>query len=246
MPGPILAGAPFYWLFGDAGTSESDFQLGPAALASSFITAAAVVLLFLAMRRHSRNSLAFIGALVFAFATPTWTVSANGLWTHPVTQLGIAGAAYGASRGKWWLTGLFLAVGMIGRPHVALIAAILGVGVAWSRRDWRVAVRVAIPTVLSLVAVAAWNRGVQGVWSVSGDFYGYAAQNATRAFSDGSLGTQARNYLGFLVSFNRGLLIWTPALLLFVPAVLRARKTLPDWSVWLAVGGLATRSYSCS
>ncbi len=62
MPGPILAGVPFYWLFGDSGTSESDFQLGPAALASSFITAAAVVLLFLAMRRHVPTSAGSHGA----------------------------------------------------------------------------------------------------------------------------------------------------------------------------------------
>ncbi len=237
VAGPIIAGVPFYWLLGGSGTSEADFGLLPAAVAASFITATAVMLVFLALRRRAGTPLALGAALVFAFATPTWTVSANGLWTHPITQLGIAGAAYGASRGRWWLAGLFLGVGMFGRPHLALIAAVLGVGMAWSRRDWRIAARVAIPTAASLGLLAAWNRGVHGIWSISGA-YGDVVDRATRG-GDKVLGYDLlTNYLGFFVSFNRGLLVWTPALLLFVPALVRARRTLPDWTLWLAAGGV--------
>ena len=237
MPGPIISGVPFYWLLGDSGTSEADFTLDPAAVAASSMSALAVMLIFLALRRSASTPLALVAALVFAFATPTWTISANGLWTHTVTQLGIAGAAFGASRGRWWLSGMFLGIGMLGRPHLALIAAVLGLGVAWSRRDVRIALRLAIPTVTSLALLAAWNRAVHGQWSLAGSFT-YAVGNAAEGFSGNGLRQLLTNYVGFLISFNRGLLIWTPILLLFIPAILRARKALPDWSVWLALGGV--------
>ena len=40
--------------------------------------------------------------------------------------------------------------------------------------------------ITSLLLIAAWNRGVQGAWSVSGDFYSYAAQSATAGLGDGA------------------------------------------------------------
>ena len=236
VAGPIIAGVPFYWLLGGSGTSESDFRLWPAAVAASSITACAVILVFFALRRHASTGLAVMSSLVFAFATPTWTVSANGLWTHPITQLGIAGAAYGASRGKWWLTGVFLGIGMFGRPHLAVIAAVLGLGMAWSHRDWRIAARVAIPTAVSLALLTVWNRAVFGIWSVSGGYSG-VVDRATQGVEKVLGYNLVTNYLGFFVAPNRGLLVWTPALLLFIPAVVRARKRLPSWTLWLPLGG---------
>jgi alpha-1,2-mannosyltransferase len=222
--GPIVAGVPFYWALSDGG-DESDFNLLPGGLTASLLSALAVMLLFLAMRQRASTVLALSGAVVFALATPTWSLSANGLWTHPLTQFGIAGAAYAASRSRWWLAGVFLAAGMLGRPHLALIAAVLGLGVAWTRRDWLVAVGVALPTTASLVLVALWNRAVHGVWSITGsytDVVDRATQGVEAVLGDDLL----TNYLGFLVSFDRGFLVWTPVLLLFVPALLLARYWL--------------------
>jgi alpha-1,2-mannosyltransferase len=87
------------------------------------------------------------------------------------------------------------------------------------------------------VLVALWNRAVHGVWSITGsytDVVDRATQGVEAVLGDDLL----TNYLGFLVSFDRGFLVWTPVLLLFVPALLRARKSLPDWSLWLVLGGL--------
>ena len=46
------------------------------------------------------------------------------------------------------------------------------------------------------------------------------------------------NYLGFFVAPDRGLLVWSPVLLLLAPAIARTWRTTPDWTRWLAVGGL--------
>lgn len=236
MAGPVLAGLPFYWLMAHD-PDPSAFSLAPGALAASFWTAGAVALMFLALRRRVSDGLAIAGALAFAFASPTWAVSANGIWTHTVTQPALAGAAYALSRDRWWLAGMFLGLGMLGRPHLALVAAVVGLGLAWSRRRYAPTVAIALPTVVSLAVLMVWNRWMFGIWSVGGAYDG-AATGAVQGFDGGGVSAQVVNVLGFLVSPGRGLLVWTPVVLLFLPALVRSRRLLPDWSLWLLVGGL--------
>ena len=240
MAGPVIAGIPFYWLL-DNDPARGAFTLGPGGIAAAACTAGAVLLVFLTLRRHAPPSLSLIASLVFALATPTWSVSANMLWTHPVTQLGIAGAAYAASRGRWWVAGMFLAIGMLGRPHVALIAAVLGLGVTLSRRSLRPAIQVALPTLCALGFLEVWNRWMFGVWSVGGAYAGRAESAVTGFHGNAEWSgpfAQAVNYLGFLFSFDRGFFVWTPIALVLLPALVRSWRRLPDWSKWLALGGV--------
>lgn len=249
MPGPVLLGIPFYWTLNRSGV-PADFRFAPAGIAASVAMAAAVVMIFLALRRLLPQLHALAASLVFAFATPSWTVSADQLWTHTVTQLGIAGAALACSTQRWSWVGVALGVAMLGRPHLALVAAVLGIGISLSRRQLRPAVQIAIPTCLSLAFLAAWNRWMFGGWSIGGA-YANKAQAAVGGFdTSGDASAEAvsslhgippelGNYLGFLASFDRGLLVWSPAILLLLPALWRSWRTLPDWSRWLLLGGVA-------
>jgi len=241
MAGPVLAGIPFYLLL-DRDAARGGFELFPGGMAASAWTAAAVVLLFLSLRRQLGDRISLAAAVVFALATPTWSVSANMLWTHTVTQFGLAGAAYAASRQRAWLAGAFLAVAMLGRPHVAIVAAVLGIGMAISRRAWRPLVEVAAPTVSALGVLLVWNHWMFGDWSIGGAYHG-RAEAAINGFHGGREWdgpyAQLVNYLGFLFSFDRGLFVWTPLLLLLVPSVVRSWRSVPSWSKWLAVGGVA-------
>ena len=232
MAGPILAGVPFYLVL-DRGDTPSDFTVGPGGIAASALSALAVLLIFLTIRRRLSLPAALAVALALAFATPTWSVSANGLWTHPVTQLGIAGAAYGLSRDRWWLAGIFLGVGMWGRPHVALIAVVVGLGLALSRRQVRPALGLAVPTIAALGLLGVWNRVMFGDWSIGGAYGDGKIAQAGEGLST----SQATNYLGFLVSADRGFLVWTPVILVLAPALARSWRFLPDWSRWLCLGG---------
>jgi hypothetical protein len=84
--------------------------------------------------------------------------------------------------------------------------------------------------------IAAWNRYVFGAWDVRsgyGQSYDAVVPGATRG-----LGWYAENTLGFLVSPDRGILVWTPLLLLLLPAVVRGWAGTPLWSRWLAAGGV--------
>ena len=238
MAGPVLISIPFYALLD---RDAHRFTLVPGGLAAAVFTAGTATLMFLALRRRLGHRVGGVCALAFALATPTWSVSADGPWTHTLTQFGLAGAAFGASRKSWWLTGLFLGVGILGRPHLALVAAVLGLGMSWSDRSLRPALRVGLPCVGALLFLLGWNQWMFGVWSVSSAGYaghGLAAVGGPAVYPEiaGALG-HFINYLGFLVAPDRGLFVWTPAVLFMIPAVLRARRHLPAWSWWLASGG---------
>lgn len=237
MAGPIIVGIPFYWLL-DHHADPRQFSIAAGGIAAAGITALAVLFLFLAVRRKVPDHLALVGSLAFGFATPTWSVSANGLWTHCLTQMGIAGAAWAASRDRFWLAGIFLGIGMFGRPHVAVIAAVLGLGVGWSRRSWRPAIGLAVPTLTALTLLVAWNRWYFGGWSIGGTYGDGRFAQAAEGYGGTGSTEQLQNYLGFLFAADRGFFVWSPILLLLVPAVVRAWRALPDWSRWLIPGGL--------
>jgi alpha-1,2-mannosyltransferase len=54
------------------------------------------------------------------------------------------------------------------------------------------------------------------------------------------------NQLGMWVAPDRGILIWTPVILLLLPALARSWRALPDWSRSLAYGGLVYTIFECS
>lgn len=228
FPGVVVASLPAYLLAG----SDSMTNV-PASLTSAFLTAAALALMFSALRRHLDDRRALVATVIFGFATPVWTVSANSMWPHTITVIGIAGMAWTAASGRWWWTGVFGGITLWGRVHAAIIVAVLGIGVAVARRDPRLLLRVAVPSTAFLLASCAWIHWVYGSWSPLG------------AYDGGTVNANADQYrfsvvnqLGMWVSPDRGILVWTPLVVVLLPALVRSWSTLPDWSRSLLVGGL--------
>jgi hypothetical protein len=175
----------------------------------------------------------WLATLTFAFTTPVWSVAANGMWPHTVTVLGIAGMAWAASTDRWWLVGIFGGITLWGRLHAAVIVAILGLAVGLYRRDFRITLRVATLSGSFLALMAVWTHWMYGSWNPmasydTGPYGDYAAQNRL------DLGNQ----LGMWVSPGHGFLVWTPVVLLLVPALVRSWHDLPDWSRALVGGGV--------
>ena len=241
MMGPVLLGIPFYLVLNSSPRPE-DFVFFPGGLAAATFSSLAAFLMFLAIRGRATTRTAVFAALGLAFATPMWTVSADQLWTHTVTQLGLAGATWSASRSRWVIAGLFLALGILGRPHIAVVAMVLGVGISYSERSWRPTLRIGAATASGLIALIFWNRWMFGEWTVGGSYAGRAAA-AVEGLPDSSMSagttTQLSNHVGFLLSPDRGLLVWSPVLLVLAPALVRAWRDLPSWSRWLALGGMS-------
>lgn len=234
-PGQIWVAVPFYV---GSGIEQSDASYARGGLVACLLTAACVSFMFVGIYRLRVNLLVALGATaVFAFATPVWSTSANALWTHPLTLFGIGGAVLALTRERWWLVGFFLGVGMTARLHIAIIAAVIGLGFAWSRKSPTIAVRVAVPTLASLGLLSAWSYYVFGSWDPRGAYSGHELGSVVPAVSDGTSGF-LENLAGFLVSPDRGMLVWTPLLGLLLPAVVRGWARSPEWTRWLATGGV--------
>ena len=227
-PGTVLANIPAYAL---AGTDQ--MTMWPAAVTAALITALSVVLFFLTVRTRLTDRQALLCALAFAFATPVWSTAADGVWPHTVTVLGITGMAWASATGRWWLAGVFGGVTLWGRVHAAVIPATLGIVTGAQRRSLGPVIRVGLGSVAGLALLCAWSRWMYGTWSPTASyevtmFTGYADEH----------GADLPNALAFLISPNRGLLVWTPIIVLLLPAVVRSWRELPDWSRSLAFGGL--------
>jgi hypothetical protein len=228
--GIIMLAVPFYAVLG------APEAVWPSTLAVVTATAGTVTMLHLALRRVVRPSAALAATVVFAVGTPTWTVSADGLWSHTVTQLTIAAAAVAAARDRWWLVGAALGAGILARPHLAVVPLVLGLGIAWSRRSPRVAVAVGVPAACGLALLLLLNRWIYDRWTVTG--YGsYPTDNLVEGV--GGQWHFLTNVAGFLIAPDRGLFVWTPLALVLLPAVWRVRSSAPVWTVWLALGGVA-------
>lgn len=234
-PGPVAAGVVSYLVMRLIGLDAYSFA--PGSVTAALLTTTALGLIFYALRTRLSAGVSGGAVLALGLTTPIWSVSADSLWTHPVTLLGIAGMAWAAARDRWWLVGLFGGVALWGRLHTVLIVAILGVAVAVVRRRPQVALQAGVVSGLGLGLALLWGKWMYGTWSPAG---GYSVSGYTeRATSTSSPFDTLINHLGLWVAPDRGILVWTPVLLVLLPAVLRGWRDLPDWSRWLALGGVA-------
>jgi hypothetical protein len=235
-PGPVIAAIPGYYLSNSA-PGLSNFEIAPQAWTAAVLAAAALALMFLALRSLGSRRAAVVVAIL-GLATPMWSVDADQLWTHTITTLGLAGMAWSASKERWWLVGVFGGIGLWGRLHVTLIVALLGLGLAIWRRRPSIAVKVGLPSAAFLGLASLWGHWMYGGWSPAG---GYAVTAiASTAAEPGGNGTGVgfTNQLGLWFALDRGVLIWTPLILVMLPALVRSWRSIPDWSRLLLVGGL--------
>lgn len=232
--GEIAAAVPAYLL---SGLFTSSFSVVPASVTAAVLTSLTVLMLMASLRGVvSDLTMLAVGAAT-ALTTPYWTTASDRLWTHTVTDLALAGVAWSSRRERWWLVGVFGGVGLWARLHVALIVAVVALGLAWSRRSPRIALVVGAWGALFTAAVCVWSHWMYGVWSPTGG-YGTPGHYASSVATTGAL-DHAANLAGLLVSPGRGLLVWTPVLVLLLPAVMRGWRSAPDWTRLLALGGTA-------
>lgn len=236
-PGPVAAGIPAE-VVRNAVSDADEFSLLPQAITAATLTALAAMLLFLSLRTRLPLLPSLVASLSFALATPVWSISGDALWTHPVTLLGILGMAYFAARERWWLVGAFGAVAVLGRLHTALIVATLGCGMAVVRRRPMIAVQVGTTSLLGVVLASLWTFWLYGRWSPTGGYRADTATRITTGFTGSSDGPLV-NQLGMWLSPGYGILVWTPVLLLLLPAAVRGWHEVPTWARLLPIGGLA-------
>ncbi len=212
-----------------------------AALTASALTAGAVVLMFLTMRRHHPDPIALVTACALGLGTNYWAIVSQTLWQHECVAFGLALTLWSCWRSTP-LTTRDLIIGAAGlalagsaRMQIAPMVAVLALWII-SRVGWR---RSLVPLgVIALVASAEIWRNLS--------WFGHVLGASTRTESlhpviHGVSGPLAEsplwNAVGLLISPSRGLFIHSPVLLIAAIAlvvVFVKRRSTPDLR-WFAL-----------
>lgn len=207
--------------------------LAPAAIVASTVTAIAVGLLALTFRQLVGGRTALIAAYVAGLGTGLWSIAADALWQHGPSIMWIAGGLM-LSANYQAASGFAFGAAILTRPHTALIAAGNGLAQAWECRSWRPAIRVGLGSATGLGLLIWFNNAVFGSPSVAG---GYGDRFAERMASLDLL-DYAGNILLVFVHPLRGLLVFSPFLILLIPGLRAAWQAAPGWVRGSAIGGL--------
>jgi hypothetical protein len=227
LPGTIFWATPFYAAFG----SNSYPTIFPGAVAADVACALATSLAFVLCCRIVTRPVALGAALMLAYATGTWTVSANQLWTHGPGQAAVLLSLLLASQQRWLGAGVPAGFAVLVRPHLGIVALILGATAALRHKSWR-PLLIGVGSLVGAAVLLAYNRALWGGWAVFGGY------NQPVTASGHKLTAIAEGLLGDFVSPERGLLVMTPALLLLLPGLRSAWRTAPDWTRTAALAGL--------
>lgn len=196
---------------------------------SSLLAAAASALFYLLLRRRAEPADALLLTAAFAFGTDTWMIGSQALWQHGLAELLLVGALLlltgPCTAGRALAVGVLCGLIAGNRPPDALLAAALGLyALRWAgyRRAAWLAAGAAVPICL----VVIYNLAVTGKLIGA---YGIPRQKQSDFFRNELLAGVA----GMLVSPTRGLLVFSPFLLL-VPAGFRRALRDPR-TRWLTI-----------
>ena len=208
-------------------------------IAASAASAAAVALVYLALLRLTGRRAAFWIAVLFAFATSTWSVSSQGAWQTSYSGPLLAGAALYfllardmARRRHAVGAGACLALAVACRPTAGIFALLLtAYAFRHHRRDfWAF---LACPAVVGILLVA-YNFFFFG--TILGGYTGKYVAAFVFTLPQVAVGTY-----GLLLSANRGMLVLSPVLLVSFAGLIHVLLRRDDpLLLHLALGILAT------
>jgi len=228
MPGAIFWAAPFYAITG----SSHYPPVYPGTIAASVASAIAIALAFVLCARLVRRRYAAVAAALLAFATGTWTVSSDQLWTHGPAQLAVLLVVLLCLKNQWLLAGIPAGFAVLVRPHLAVVAIIIAAYAIVRLRSAR-PLLIGVGGVIGSAVLLAYNHALWGKLEIFGGYDQPVSPS----------GHKALNFFvglaGDFISPERGLLVMTPALLLLLPGLRRAWAVAPDWVRSAALAGLA-------
>jgi hypothetical protein len=210
-------------------------SLTPATLAAALASAAAMGFLAATIplvggSRYQAVITGYVGGL----ATTMWAVASDALWQHGPASMWIALAILLVARSHLEWAGLAFGAAILTRPHLALIAAALGVFLVVSRRSLVPALKIGAGSLLGLAGLLWYNFWIWGSPSIAG---GYGDGFVGNALST-DFGAYVVNIFGALTDPFHGLLPYSPFLLILIPGLREAWRNSPDWAKGAGIGGI--------
>lgn len=223
-----------------------------AVLTASITVAAAVCLVFLTLARFASLHISLIVALGLGIGTNFWAMHSQTLAQHDLVAFGTALTLWawtrpteGLIRRHLWLGALGLGIAIVARTQVGPLVGVMCLGLIA-----RVGLRRAAGPILLTAAMLGVLIAYQMYW------FGHplgampqlealhpAVHNVEGSFSREPWVGAA----GLLVSPNRGLLIYSPIVIVALLGLGAARRSLPDWGLgWAHLSCLVLYLlYSC-
>jgi hypothetical protein len=248
-PGAAALSAPLYRLWGEPMTivevvGVNNPDAGPIKLpippqAPARITAAvatAMALGFVAATVPYAGGSRFAGVVtgyVGGLATSMWAVASATLWQHGPGAMWVALGVLLAARSQLLWSGSAFGAAILTRPHLAIIAACVGIFMAVSDRDMRPAVKVGLGATAGLAGLVWFNWWVWGTPTITGGYGGGFTENLLEADGGAFLINVGRS----LVDLEHGLLVYSPFLLVLAPGFRSAWRAAAPWVRGAAVGG---------
>jgi len=236
------------------GTSAMRFlALAMDKLSATILAALGAVLFYFALLRVLPNTGATLLALVYALASPTWSVSAQALWLQNLTEFTLVLLIWalladdGSRRAAAWI-GLALALAVANKLTNALIAFPI---IAWfvlrEMRQQPEGKKAAAPARILSLFVPLAALGLFVLWynfHYFGNILGaYTAAFATLGYSGVASGFRGgwsgffEGAAGLLISPNRGLFFFVPWTILSIWGAVRLwRESTFGWERWLLAG----------
>jgi len=186
---------------------------------ATIIAALSCVFVYLAGKELFLKKTALATALVYAFATSTWSVSSQALWQHGTVELLLILMIYlviknerDRSRTTIVFLGLLTGLFVFNRPPDAvLLIPIVGYVVWYERQN--------LPVYATAAAAAALPFLIYNLSIFGNVFGGYKQNLGVFTFGPDSIG----NFAGLLIAPNVGLLVFSPVLILAVFGYLNLR-----------------------
>ena len=224
-PLPAILAAVISWPLVKTGVLDLTAPLAAGVIAvvgASLLTAIAVALAYRTARRRASQTASLLLVAGLGLGTGLWSQVSRTLWVHETAILGLmfALAAFETPTNITVRRGIVLAVGLsiagLARPQVAPIIGVLLAGVFW-RGSGRTAL---IATALVLAAACALLMvNMQWFGHPLGPIAMMESANSRIHATRRSFGLNPEAFAGLLISPNRGLLIFSPVVLVALAGI---------------------------
>ncbi len=230
MMGVILIGVPVCALLWWTGMTPAACNGASAAV----LTAVTIALLFGTFRKLAPGRSALAAAAVVAFGTPLWSVAAAETWPQTGDALILSLMLFFLSRDRVGWAGISLAPALMVRPHVAIVALIMGLGLAARSRSLRPVLSFGVPAGISLALLMLWNHWYFGIWNLLGAYHTQVNTLVTPTTGSSDL----LNAAGAFFTPTQGLLVFTPVIALALLWMAKGWRKAPSWTALALVAGV--------
>jgi hypothetical protein len=201
------------------------FSYWPSTMMAILMSATAVVLVARTAKKLGADW-SFWPIVIVGLASSVWSIAADQLWPHGPASMFLGLTVWGLATGRNWLAGTALGLALLVRPPVAVMALVIGVGLALYRKSAKPLFQIGVPTTIAAAVYLAYN------WLIFGSLSPAAAYERVGGLRAGTdpLEDGLTNILIAFASPRFGVLVWTPWVIVGIMAILRAWKSLPDWA----------------